>query len=230
MNPFLILAFFFAALEALALWKNWFKVQAAAKAGAMMALFLWLLLSVGLEGARLWFGLAILLSLAGGVLLTISFDRLFFPGMTAFLCAHIAYIIGFNTPVPNLSMWGIGLGIVIGLGGLRVLQRIISSAEAKGKGGLQIPITLYSIAHSLMLLSAMLKQFDLTWGGWAALLVGAGASLVYTSDLILALNIFAAPVSLNKLAVPIPRWRIYHSGAYHLGQIALTAGVIAQYS
>ena len=48
----------------------------------MIALLLWLWTSVGLQGALLWFGLGILLSLAGDVLLMISPDRFFiYQGM-----------------------------------------------------------------------------------------------------------------------------------------------------
>jgi hypothetical protein len=67
----------------------------------------------------------------------------------------------------------------------------------------------------------MLKQFDITWEAGAALLVSVGAFLFYISDIILA---------WNKFVAPIQHGRIYNIGAYHLGQIALIAGVIAQYS
>jgi uncharacterized membrane protein YhhN len=103
MNILLIFAFVFAGLEALALQKNWFKLEIIAKPAVMVCLFLWLLTSVGLEGATLWFGLGILLSLVGDVLLMISLDRFFLMGLGAFLLAHIFYVIGFNIPLPALS-------------------------------------------------------------------------------------------------------------------------------
>jgi len=221
MNIFLILAFVLAALEALALQKNWFKLEVIAKPGVMVVLFLWLFTSVGMEGALLWFGLAVLLSLVGDVLLMISLERLFLPGLVAFLFAQVAYVIGFNIPVPEMSVWGIGLALIIGFGGARVIRRIVASAVAKGQGRLRIPIAVYGIVISLMLLSAMLKQFDITWEAWAALLVSVGAFFFYISDIILA---------WNKFVAPIQHGRIYNIGAYHLGQIALIAGVIAQYS
>lgn len=221
MNIFLIAAFVFAGLESLALLKGWRTVEYAAKPAVMIALFLWLLTSAGLGGAPLWFGLGILFSLAGDVLLMISLDRLFLPGLGAFLLAHTAYVIGFNTPLPEISVWGIGLAFVIGLGGARVIRRILASAAAKGQGRLRMPIAAYGIVISLMLLSAMLKQFDVAWEAGAALLVGAGAFLFYISDIILA---------WNQFITPIRHGRIYNIAAYHLGQIALIAGVVAQYS
>ena len=55
----------------------------------------------------------------------------------------------------------------------------------------------------------------------AAALVAVGAFFFYLSDIILAWNKFVAPIKGG---------RIYNIGAYHLGQIALIAGVIAQFS
>jgi uncharacterized membrane protein YhhN len=170
----------------------------------------------------LWFGLAILLSLVGDILLMISLDRLFMPGLVAFLVRAGRLCDRVQHPLPEASVWGIGLRrLIIGLGGARVIRRIVASAVAKGQGRLRLPIAVYGVVISLMLLSAMLKQFDITWEAWAALLVSVGAFFFYISDIILA---------WNKFVAPIQHGRIYNIGAYHLGQIALIAGVIAQYS
>lgn len=84
-----------------------------------------------------------------------------------------------------------------------------------------MPILVYSIMISLMVLSAMLKLTDVNWKAGAALLVSAGAFLFYISDIILA---------WNKFVAPLPHGRISNIAAYHLGQIALIAGVVMQYS
>ena len=220
MNIFLIAAFVFAALEALALWKNNPRLEYIAKPAVMIALFLWLWTSTGLNGALLWFGLGILLSLAGDVLLMISLDRLFLAGLIAFLLAHVAYVIGFNTPFPALSAWGFILAFIIGISGVRVIRRIVDSLHSKGQAGLRIPILLYALVISLMLLSAMLKLTDTSWQAGAALLVALGAFLFYLSDIILA---------WIKFVAPIQNGRIYNILAYHLGQIALIAGVVIQF-
>lgn len=220
MNFLLIAAFVFAGLEALALQKNWFKLEIVAKPAVMLCLFFWLLLTVGLEGAVFWFGLGILLSLVGDVLLMISLDRFFLLGLVAFLLAHIFYVIGFNIPLPALSAWSVILVVLIGWGGSKVIRRILVSVDEKGQGHMRLPITLYSMVISIMLLSAMIKLNDLTWTASAALLVSLGAFLFYLSDIILA---------WNKFVTPIPYGRIYNIAAYHLGQILLIAGIVLQF-
>ncbi len=221
MNILLLIALGFAALEALALWKNWLRLEYVAKPAVMIVLFLWLWILAGLNGASFWFGLGILLSLVGDVLLMISLDKLFLAGLVAFLLAHIAYVIGFNIPLPVFSMWGIVLAVMIGLGGTRVIRRILAPLAARGQGRMRMPIIVYSAVISLMLLSAMMKLSDITWDAGASVLVSVGAFLFYISDIILA---------WNKFVSPIQHGRIYNIAAYHLGQIALIAGVIVQFS
>ena len=217
MNIFWIAAFIFAALESLALWKKWLRLEYLTKPAVMIILFLWLWISTGLSGASLWFGLGILLSLTGDVLLMISLDRFFLAGLMVFLLAHAAYLVGFNIiPIPEISAWGFVLAVMVGLGGTRAIRRILAAPVAN----MRIPIIIYGTVISLMLLSAMLKLTDITWNATAAALVSLGAFLFYISDIILA---------WNKFVSPIQHGRIYNIGAYHLGQIMLIAGVIAQF-
>jgi len=216
----LIAALGFAALEALALWKKWTRLEYLAKPAVMIVLLLWLWTTTGLGGAALWFGLGILLSLTGDILLMISLDRLFLAGLIAFLLAHLAYLIGFNIPIPEISAWGFVLAIIVGLGGVRVMRRIVAPLTSSGQARMRMPIIIYSAVISLMLLSAMMKMTEITWNANAAALVGVGAFLFYISDIILA---------WNKFVAPIQNGRIYNIGAYHLGQIMLIAGVIAQF-
>lgn len=220
MNIFLIAALILAVLEAVALQKNWFRLEVIAKPGVMIVLFLWLFTSAGLNGALIWFGLGILLSLAGDVLLMISLDRFFIVGLVVFLMAHAAYIIGFNIPLPALSLWGIVFAVMVSLGGARVIRRIVAALASRGQARMRTPIIVYSMVISIMLLSAMLKLMDISWGAGAAVLVSVGAFLFYISDVILA---------WNKFVAPIRHGRIYNIAAYHLGQIMLIAGVIAQF-
>ena len=220
MNILLIAAFVFAALESLAMWKNWRKLEYIAKPTVMLALFTWLSTSVGLNGALLWFGLGILLSLVGDVLLMISLERMFLAGLVAFLLAHAAYVIGFNIPLPALSAWGLVFAVMVSLGGTRIIRRILDVPAFKGQANMRTPIIIYSLVISLMLLSAMMKLSDLTWDANAAAMVSVGALLFYISDIILAWNKFVSPIQHG--------W-IYNIAAYHLGQIALIAGVIVQF-
>ncbi len=221
MNILLVAAFVFAVLEGLALQKNWSRLEWLAKPAVMLCLFVWLFTSVGLSGATLWFGLGILLSLLGDVLLMISLDRFFLNGLVAFLLAHVFYIIGLNIPIPAISAWSVILAILIGWGGARVILRILTSVAASGNVRMRLPIIVYSVVISVMLLSAMIKLNDLSWNAGASLLVALGAFLFYISDVILA---------WNKFVAPIQHGRMYNIAAYHLGQIGLIAGVIVQYS
>ena len=217
---FWIAALIFAALEALALWKKWTRLEYLAKPAVMIVLLLWLWTTTGLGGAALWFGLGILLSLTGDILLMISLDRLFLVGLVAFLLGHLAYLVGFNIPIPEISAWGFVLAVIVGLGGVRVMRRILAPLASSGQARMRMPIIVYSAVISLMLLSAMMKMTEITWNTNAAALVGVGAFLFYISDIILA---------WNKFVAPIQNGRIYNIGAYHLGQIMLIAGVIAQF-
>jgi uncharacterized membrane protein YhhN len=217
---FLLAALLCAVLEAFALRTDRPRLEYFAKPAVMVCLFFWLWTSAGLEGALLWFGVGILFSLAGDVLLMISLERMFLPGLVAFLLAHAAYIIGFNTPLPALSAWGLILAVFVGLGGARIIRRILTPLAAQGQAHLRLPIALYGVVISLMLLSALLKLTDISWNALAALLVALGAFLFYISDIILA---------WVKFIAPIHNGRIYNILAYHLGQIALIAGVVVQF-
>ena len=87
-----------------------------------MLILLGLLALVGGFGSLplICFGLGIFFSLAGDVFLMVSYarfsDRWFLPGLAAFLFAHVSYIVGLNTPLPNVSpVWSLGLAVVLAL-------------------------------------------------------------------------------------------------------------------
>ena len=220
MNFFIILAFIFAALESLALWKSWQKLEFVAKPAVMVCLFIWLYSTAGLQGALLWFGIGILFSLAGDIAL-LFIDHFFMIGLVAFLLGHLAYLIGFNTPLPQTTtIWSIGLAIVIGLGSVRMLQRIVGSLRAKGQERLIVPIIIYGTVITLMLLAAMLTLFRLDWDATASLLVSFGAALFYFSDITLA---------WHRFVTPIKNGRMLNIGMYHLAQIMIVVGVGMQF-
>jgi uncharacterized membrane protein YhhN len=217
---FLLTAFVFAVLTALAVWKNNQGLQLITKPAVMVALFIYLWTSTGLHGVTLWFGVGILFSLTGDVLL-LWIDRFFLYGLVAFLLAHVAYLIGFNMPTSPISLWGFLMAVIIGLGGGRVMRRILSAMMEKGQTRMRIPVAVYSAVISLMLLSAMLKLTDPAWDAGASLLVALGAFLFYLSDVVLA---------WNKFVTPIKNGRMLNIGLYHIAQILLVAGVVMQFS
>ena len=216
----IILAFIFAGLESLALWKGWHKLEFIAKPAVIVCLFIWLYATAGLQGALLWFGIGLLFSLVGDIAL-LFIDRFFMLGLIAFLLAHIAYLIGFNTPLPQTTtVWSILLAVVIGLGSVRVLRRIVGSIRTKGKKQLVAPVIIYGIVITLMLLAAMLTLFRLDWNATAAVLVSFGATMFYFSDIALAWHRFVSPIKNG---------RMLNIGMYHLAQIAIVVGVGMQF-
>jgi len=66
----------------------------------MIFLIIWSIQLTGWKEEMLWFGIALVLSLIGDILLMIH-PRYFMFGGAAFLLAHISYLVGFNqSPVP----------------------------------------------------------------------------------------------------------------------------------
>ena len=220
MNIWIILALIFAALESFVLWKGWDKLEYVAKPAVMVCLFIWLYLSTGLQGLALWFGVGILFSLAGDVLLMISLDRMFIFGLLAFLFAHVAYLFGFQNELMEVGPWSVLLIVILSVSAVRVMRRIVSSIRAKGQTRLVIPVIVYSTVITVMLYAAMTTISNPEWKTSASFFVSVGAFLFYISDLILA---------WNKFVSPIKNGRILNIAAYHLGQIGLIAGVISQF-
>jgi alkenylglycerophosphocholine hydrolase len=220
MNIWLVLALIFAALETLALSKNWGKLEYVTKPAVMICLFIWLYLSTGLQGLTLWFGVGILFSLAGDILLMISLDRMFIFGLIAFLLAHVAYLVGFQNELMEITAWSVMLIVLLAINSVRLIRRIVSAVRAKGQTRLVYPVIIYAIVITVMLYAAMSTISNPAWTTRAAFFVSVGAFLFYISDLILA---------WNKFVSPIKNGRLLNIAAYHLGQIGLIAGVISQF-
>ena len=220
MYTWLILALIFASLEWLAVWNGWQRLEYFAKPAVMVCLFLWLYANTGLQGNMLWFGLGILFSLAGDVLLMISGERMFLFGLIAFLLTHLSYILGFKEELTNPTAWSLILMITILVNSQRLIRRIIGAMRAKRQNALVRPIIVYGLVISLMLYAAISTIYDPAWKTNAALFVSLGAFLFYISDLILA---------WNKFVSPMKNARIFNIVTYHLGQIGLIAGVISQF-
>jgi uncharacterized membrane protein YhhN len=192
----------------------------------MVLLFGYLVLAGGFGAVPLiCFGLGIFFSLVGDICLMVpsghSSDRWFLPGLAAFLLAHVAYIIGLNTPFGETSLlWAIGIGVILAMTAARILRRILAGVREKGLPRLVVPVMAYGTVITLMLLSAILTIYRLDWKTSASALVSLGAILFYFSDVILA---------WNKFVKPFNNGRVINMAAYHLGQVALIAGVVIQY-
>jgi len=217
----LILALFAAAGEAVAVLRNNQKLEFFAKPAVMVCLLIWLYASTGLQGNALWFGLGILLSLVGDVVLIHPSDRMFILGLIAFLFTHIFYLIGFKAELLNVTPWSFVLAFFILINGWRLLQRIIGAMRLKRQTSLVNPVIVYSLLISLMLYAALSTIFDPEWKTSASFFISVGAFLFYISDLILA---------WNKFVFPFRNAHILNIVTYYLGQIGLIAGVISQFS
>lgn len=215
-----ILAFAAASWEAIMIWKDSNKFEVVAKPAVMVFLFLWLYTSTGLQGNTLWFGIGILLSLVGDMLLLSYSDRMFILGLAAFLFAHVSYLMGFKEELLHPTAWSFILIVFILINGFRLLRRIVGAMRTTGQTALIFPVTIYSLVISLMLYAAMSTIFDPAWETGAAFFVSSGAFLFYISDLILGWNRFVSPVKNGPVLNII---------TYHLGQIGLIAGVISQF-
>ena len=209
------------AVDWVAVAVNWRRVEYVAKPAAMVALLIWLLAYPPIvPGAPLpWyddlFAAGLVLSLIGDVLLMLS-ERFFIGGLVAFLLAHLAYIIGFNSggllllPVTPL------LVLVVGLISGWLVWRVSAALTASGHASLRLPVAIYAVVISLMLISALSTIFLSGWPLGEAAIVTTGAVLFYCSDALLAWNRFVAPKRGGKLLVII---------LYHLGQLVLIAGI-----
>lgn len=216
-----ILAMTFAGLEVLAVRNNWHRFKWIAKPAVMICLFLWLFFATGLQGNMLWFGVGLVFSLLGDMLLLIPQDRMFIPGVIAFSLTHISYLIGLQEQLLDLTAWSLILLFFIFLNGIRLLRRIVSSLRAKGQNGLVTPVIVYGLVISLMLYAAMSTMFDPAWETAAAFYTSAGAFLFWLSDLLLAWNKFVSPLQNGP---------VFTTLMYSLGQIGLIAGMISQFS
>ena len=151
-------------------------------------------------------------SLAGDILLLLPKERFFIFGLAAFLLAHVCYILGLNsTPPPWLAL---ALFIVIAPIGLALFRNIAIGLRRRQQTALMVPVALYSLILSLMLLSAWATLFRPEWTPLRRGLVIAGASLFFASDAMLARNLF-----VTQSSSPSARLRVMMT--YHLGQIAL---------
>ncbi len=213
----MILTFGLALITWLGADHGWVKTVNFAKPATLIALIAWFSLAKGWQGGNLWFGLGLVFSLMGDILLLLP-DRYFVSGLAAFLVAQLLYVVGFNWSPLNihpLSLVIVALVAILGSG----LFWIIRGGLVRSPGGrtMLVPVAAYSLAISLMLVSAWLCLFRPAWPLEAALLAGAGALSFVASDSMLAYARFVGKISHSDLLV---------MATYHLGQIGIVAGVI----
>ena len=216
-SVWLFAALVFIATDWLALWRERPAVNYLTKPLALLFLLVWFWASAGRSWTSFWFMLGFCFSLAGDGFLLLS-PRYFNFGLAAFLLAHLSYVAGLADGASLLS-WRFGVAAlavtVLGIVSTSRLFKAVRTNSVHRK--MTLPIILYAAAIGAMLLLAIWTLFRPEWPSDSAALVASGAALFYFSDLYLAYDRFVRPMQNARLMVRI---------TYHLGQLALAAGVI----
>jgi uncharacterized membrane protein YhhN len=155
---------------------------------------------------RAWFVVALVLSLAGDVFLMLPSDR-FVAGLTSFLLAHIAYVVGLTRhggSARALLVAAIPVLIVTGALGARFLR----AARAGGHSELTGPVVAYMAVIAAMVTCAFASGI---------VLAAVGAVLFMTSDALIAETRFVGPRKWAPLVIIV---------TYHLGQAGLTLSLV----
>ena len=201
----LIPIFLSAILDWYAVHKGWKKLEYFLKPVTMVFLFAFLFISTnGLEGIALWFGIGIILSLAGDVLLMLPREQ-FIAGLVAFLLAHLAYIIGLNQTLPPFSVIGLVWAVLLGIIAAQFYKHLATGLIRQKEESLQKPILTYIAVITIMLLSALLTLSHPDWDSRTAITVSIGAALFALSDAFLAWNKFVQPIK-NGRVMNIATW------------------------
>jgi uncharacterized membrane protein YhhN len=202
-------------VEWLAAGKRWIRLRVVTKPLSLLLLLAIFTNLGGWDFPGYWFGAGLVFSLLGDIFLLMR-KRLFIAGLFSFLIAHILYIVGFSFGTLQFSLWVlIPVLLVIGLVVLaypRIIRGIRRRMEHRH---LWLPIVMYMITITTMLLLAMLTWFRENWSINAAILASLGALLFTISDTVLCTGRFLRPVPYGNFVVMF---------TYHLGQVGISLG------
>ena len=150
----------------------------------------------------------LILSLVGDVLLMLKPAR-FLAGLTAFLLAHLAYLVGFAYASQGLHLIASAIALMTGLIMLRSLW--------PGLGRLRLPVIVYVLAIVAMVAAAFSAALETPSAYRLAAAAGALAFLI--SDATLGVARFRQPFRAAQGLI---------LSSYYLGQslIALSAGAL----
>jgi len=204
-----------------AVWFGWRLLNYVSKAFVIIALLIWLMTSVP-GGCNTYLFLAgLIFSLVGDILLLLS-SRYFLFGLIAFLMTHLCYTAGFLIPLPQFSMAVlllVFLNFSIWFFTYAQVKRWVSTSSAFHR--LNKPLICYSLAVWSMVTAALLTVTRTDWIPQSSGLVISGALLFLFSDLLLAYDRFKQSFGDARL------WKRV---SYHLGQLAIIAGVLLQFN
>lgn len=152
---------------------------------------------------------AIALSLAGDVFLMQDRD-LFVQGLVSFLLAHIAYVVAFGGPVLTPYAVFIGTACILVSGPTFLVVR--QGLRDKGKDKLVLPVLVYVVVISVMVVTAFTAPGANDWSRWSVFSAALGALLFYASDAMIGIHRFVKEQSWAPVAIMV---------TYHLGQLGL---------
>jgi uncharacterized membrane protein YhhN len=161
--------------------------------------------AAGADARRTWFVAALVFSLLGDVFLMLPRDR-FVAGLSAFLVAHVCYLVGFWTDGPALIAFAaamVAVAIVIG-----VLARRIIPAVRAADPELVGPVSAYMVVIGTMVATAIAT---------GNALAAAGAIVFATSDTMIAWDRFVGSFRRSGVWIMV---------TYHLGQAALVLSLL----
>lgn len=158
---------------------------------------------------------ALVLSLCGDVFLMLPRD-LFLAGLVAFLLAHLAYVAALNPSVPPLLPTLPAAILATAMGGALFL-RIRGQMIRTSRGGLVVPVGVYVVVITAMVVSAAGTAGRAEWAAGSSAFTMAGALLFYGSD---------AMIGWTRFVSDFPRSRVLITAAYHLGQVGLVVGLL----
>ncbi len=158
-----------------------------------------------------WIIIALLFSWLGDVLLMLQGDNsvFFLLGLSAFLLAHMCYILFFHfvrTRENVKSRWYLLLIVV-------VYYTFLISILSPGLGEMKLPVRIYGIVISFMFMLAMQMLFIKNKTAGLSMMIGA--SLFVISDSVLA---------INKFYQPFPQAAVIIMLTYGLAQFFIAEG------
>jgi uncharacterized membrane protein YhhN len=152
---------------------------------------------------RTWFVVALVLSLAGDVLLMLPRDA-FVPGLASFLLAHVAYAVGFVLHSDGRWWWAGPVALVAGVLGARLVRGITRTGPRELIG----PVTAYVAVISVMATTALASGNAIG---------AAGALLFMGSDALIGESRFVHPHPWAPVTIMV---------TYHLGQALLVLSLL----
>ncbi len=166
--------------------------------------------------AKKWLLYGLVFSWVGDIILMFADngELYFIFGLVSFLIAHILFIVLFSkqkseTNKTNKLFFGLGIAFV-----LLYLVSMLSFLYPT-LGDLKIPVTIYAITISMMLIMAIKGSFS--WKMPMNMIILNGACAFVTSDSLLA---------INKFYVPLPNATFLIMITYIVAQYLITSGVL----